>query len=484
MYCKECGSPLKEGDRVCKICGTPIDIVDENVDNKSTDDSASKKDEFSEFQWNVYDFPKPKKTEDIDFDWGFSDNRMYNPSFEKDDINSDYSSAEKFFTFQKKNEEFQKLLDREYERINRIEGRQEEVLQRPNIKIEDIDIEDEIEEETIEIEEKEEVLEIDEEVVEEKEEIDDEEELLIIADSDYVEEKTAEEEEPPKDILWFDYEDDPIEEKKKRFSFKRVILIIVIIILIAEVFALGITYFAPDTAAGKKVGEIQGLIGGTFSNIKDEIAAFFNKDEGEMTSTDPIEEPEDEDEDPEEIKEVLDPKPNEDKDALIQSQLFNNKNIKDVRANNELIYQEGKDYGVEDINKSKPIENNIWMTTENGDTLYYDQEIVATLISFDSQWVDYVQGGSDQVLNLVEEGSQAYKNVSTFSKVGKVKQDFLLLEIGELRQGNNGFYAWTHEKIKEYEGNKVNEKEYYWIYHLKAVDTKMKIVNYHKYNIK
>ena len=63
-----------------------------------------------------------------------------------------------------------------------------------------------------------------------------------------------------------------------------------------------------------------------------------------MTSTDPIEEPEDEDEDPEEIKEVLDPKPNEDKDALIQSQLFNNKNIKDVRANNELIYQEGKDY--------------------------------------------------------------------------------------------------------------------------------------------
>ena len=40
MYCKECGSPLKEGDRVCKICGTPIDIVDGNVDNKSTDDSV------------------------------------------------------------------------------------------------------------------------------------------------------------------------------------------------------------------------------------------------------------------------------------------------------------------------------------------------------------------------------------------------------------------------------------------------------------
>ena len=132
MYCKECGSPLKEGDRVCKICGTPIDIVDGNVDNKSTDDSASKKDEFSEFQWNVYDFPKPKKTEDIDFDWGFSDNRMYNPSFEKDDINSDYSSAEKFFTFQKKNEEFQKLLDREYEGNG--EGRQESIT-KPNIKL-------------------------------------------------------------------------------------------------------------------------------------------------------------------------------------------------------------------------------------------------------------------------------------------------------------------------------------------------------------
>ncbi|NLY70664.1 MAG: hypothetical protein GX076_03135 [Clostridiales bacterium] len=498
MYCKECGSPLKKGDRVCKICGTSIDLVDENVEDKSTDDSTSKKDDFSEFQWNVYDFPKPRKTDDLDLDWGFDDNRKKNSSLEKDELDIDFSSVEKFFTFHKKNEEFQKLLDKEYERIKRNEARQEEILHRPTFSLEDRKeeleedqtvIEEELVAEEVEEEIEETTLVEDEDIEEEKEEElvkveeEDEEKVPLISDleKDVVEDVPVKEETEEKDLFLFDIEH--VEEKKKKGGFKRAVLIIVVIILIAEVLALGITYFAPDTSAGKKVAEIQAAIGGVFSNIKDEVTAFFNKDECEMTSTDPIEEPEEEEE-PEEVEEPLDPKPSEDKDALIESQLFNNKNIKNVRANDQLKYQDGKDYGVEDINKSKPIENNIWMTTENGETLYYDQEIVATLISFDSQWVDYVQGESDQVLGLVEEGSQAYKNVSTFSKVGKVRQEFLTLEIGELRQGNNGFYAWTYEKIKEYEGNKVNEKEYYWIYHLKPVDRKMKIANYHKYSLK
>lgn len=113
--------------------------------------------------------------------------------------------------------------------------------------------------------------------------------------------------------------------------------------------------------------------------------------------------------------------------------------------------------------------------------MYYDKEIVATLVGFDSKWIDYVNGGSDTVIDLTKEGSQARKNAVSFSKVGKVEQTFRLLEIGEIRQGENAFYAWTYEEIEEVQGSKSTIKKYNWIYQLEPVDGEMKIVRYYDY---
>ena len=47
-----------------------------------------------------------------------------------------------------------------------------------------------------------------------------------------------------------------------------------------------------------------------------------------------------------------------------------------------------------------------------------------------------------------------------------MEQTFLLLQIGEIREGKQGFYAWTYEEIKEVQGGNTSIKKYNWIYQL------------------
>jgi len=110
----------------------------------------------SEFSWNIYDFPQPKQPEDISIQWPEydaaeakaeinepSEGRIREAMEKKQPVvmvSNDVSEgfialpdgtdaawkepmaestkqAERFFTFQKKNEEFQRLLDQEYEKL-------------------------------------------------------------------------------------------------------------------------------------------------------------------------------------------------------------------------------------------------------------------------------------------------------------------------------------------------------------------------------
>lgn len=465
MNCKECGAPLLEGDKVCNRCG-----------------AETKGQMGSEFRWNIYDFPKPRKTEEIDFDWG-SGERSENSSLEFDllkeigemnpeDQTPDYG---KFFTFNKKNEEFQQLLNREYEKLNGLES-----LALP-------------------IEEPEAV------VVSEEPEAEEELEIVTIPEPEVVPEpepETVPIQEPEQAVtsmpvppLWFETEDAEEEEperEKRGGCISRALLILIILFLAAEVVALGIKYFLPDSEAADRVTDVQIVMSETLDDWVERAAAFFAglRSGGEEEPEEPDEEmpvdPEGEtpevtgpDSEPETA--VPDPAPAADKAALVQSQLSVNENIKTVRSNTSLVYLSSTDYKISDINGSKPIENNIWTDGTGGDVRYYDQEIVSTLIEFDSLWNQYVNGGGDQVLALTKEGSKAYNNVSSYSKVGRVQQEFTLLEIGEIRIGSNGFYVWSYEEIKEVEGATTIYKKYHWIYQLEPVGDEMKIVNYYRY---
>jgi len=285
-------------------------------------------------------------------------------------------------------------------------------------------------------------------------------------------------------------------EPKQKRSVWTILLIVVAVILAIEIVILGIRYFAPESAAASAINKAQANVVLTISGWVDGIKGLFSGQDSDEGTTTPGGDGEDGDgptagaggNEPGEGesgtgsgKEVPDPNPAADKNALIAAQLGNNVNIQQVRANDALAWQQGKDYGIEDLNNSKPITNNIWKLPENGEPVYYDRSIVGTIIAFDSQWIDYVNSGNKSVLDLLKKDSAAYKKVTNFSGVGKIKETFKLLEIGEIRQGAAGFYVWTHEEIQVTEGGKTRDKKYNWIYYLEPAEGKMKIVDYYRY---
>ena len=670
MYCRMCGKLLDDTDRHCRYCGAvtgfqvipeqaqkPIEeevvfnppyVSDERQDSFQMKEEETQPEEkawenlkgfisenqiedqkkkevdgtgepatvkSTEFTWNVHEFPKTKKTDDIEFKWeldeyGNKEQKAVDSAvFEeelfqeiRDETNRNKeSNIDRFFTFSKKNEEFQELLDKEYEKFNRRPETmakateavsEDEILETvitetvsedeiPEIVVtETADVVSEAEipkiEEVIpemlitgsahtiqETEIPEEVDSISEtEIPEEAERILDAEmpetiaaipkaEHLqemsqarasffgadLIQDNETIKKKleapeTIEEEAPvqettleelprqefdnieevpqeaatvtvseapatkvPEALHAFNYtemEEEEVDEKERRRNrIGMTVLVIVGIILVLEISILGIRYFAPKSGAAEAINTTQSgfsdIVTGWFDSISEKISGNDSNDGVKQDESDTKQQKEDlstaqqQPGDTEKGAPAPDPTPMADKAALVATQLGNNVNIQQVKANDTIAYQEGKDYGLADINQSKPIANNVWMTPQGADPVYYDRSIVGTIIAFDSQWIDYVSGSSKSILDLLKKDSKAYVNTVGYPKVGKVQETFKLLEIGEIRQGSQGFYVWAHEEIRLTEKGNTTDRRYNWIYYLEPADGKMNIVNYFQF---
>ncbi len=164
MYCKHCGNEIADDSRFCNHCGSPVEAltkpaapepvnVAEFTFEPEDKPQEPRRASFAEFQWNVEEYPSRtavEKTEDVDFNWNASPEEISeapkkNAAFVEpqneirgEDLEQavfgqiefgqieqkrepeELSAAEridKFFTFNKKNEEFQKLINNEYERV-------------------------------------------------------------------------------------------------------------------------------------------------------------------------------------------------------------------------------------------------------------------------------------------------------------------------------------------------------------------------------
>ena len=161
MYCRKCGNIIADDAAFCSYCGTPTaaepvvtevpeeapqileaepapePVVEPVNIEPEPEESVIRKPIFDEFQWNVNDYPDNstfEKTEDIDFDWNADPNdirdRYSEPEVEPEPAvetpapapapePEEMSAAEridKFYTFNRKNEEFQQLLNRDTRR--------------------------------------------------------------------------------------------------------------------------------------------------------------------------------------------------------------------------------------------------------------------------------------------------------------------------------------------------------------------------------
>ncbi len=590
MYCKICGNSLKENAVNCYVCGTPVSakksedesteiIYNIGSEEKKSRDSSTETQETkirsfmietepkaavfsnpsdSEFSWNVHDFSKPgKANEPEEFIWDIEAKKFDLPLSQPNEANIESSEIDKFFTFNQKSEEFQKLLDKEYEKIKRsadeknaLNGHQiqsrsetaisqetasesaaiagavvaEELLtdQKPDISM--APVEEVITSPEVAINQEEAVIAAQDDITSAEgpiareddtpteEPIATQEDITptlagvamqediaakVATDSDRDVDKSAEMEAARREYFKqrsefktqfdgtlgdgqpgdeFDDEDD--DQGRSSWGLGKSILAFILLIILIELAMLGVKYFLPDSEAALVIGDFQ-------TNITETVGQWFSTpdgndvenptvNEGEGTTTEPAVEPA-----TPAIK--PDPLPMSDKTALIKTQIGLNANIKELKANNLLVFNDQTQYKIADIAGSKPISYNIWSIGTDGVPVYYDQAIVGTVIAFDSKWIDYVNDKNAAVLDLTKKDSQAYKNVSQFSKSEKIQEEFLLLEIGEIRQTESAFYVWAHESIQIIENGKKTIKEYRWVYQLEAVENQMKIVNYCKF---
>lgn len=656
MYCNKCGNLLDDTDLFCKKCG--IEITELNSAPKSSKDvSDSLSNQFhADFSWNVHDFPTQKKTEEVDFEWGpdpyeslraKSKEKQKEQQNDGDDIISftptktdgfegslkeeiitgkeleteifkdlpttiedpaslkDGFGPDKFFTFSRKNEEFQKLLDKEYEKIkehshydfpesearNPLSERVEIPEQNENDLLleskkdqsfKTFEVQDKLHRNTSVIEDnadltvdslqtlpddaqkiaeteivkelkKEQIQKIDKGYLDKMAEAREsyfsnngsetnEKEIIKrkfdtlditvnstqalkvevamnnetqskvritapepnegITVSEVVEiQPSTNTANPTPHLVAMDLQKDgktetntienvilpeivpeldAKEEKSKSRWVLKAVLSVIVIALIAELSFLGIKFFAPDSNIAQFLNKKEAKVAAAFSEITNKKNESKEEEKDDKKTSKVVKKEETKDTNATKVTEP-DPNPVADKNILINNQKDKNVNINTVRANDSLKFVANRKYGIADINNSLPIANNIWRTTDKGETIYYDNEIVGTLIAFDSQWVDYVNRGSEAVLNLVKKGSPAEHNAVTFSKVGKAKETFNLLEIGEIRKGTTYYYVWCHEEIRIVEGGNTKSASYHWIYTLEPIGDKMQIVNYYKF---
>lgn len=175
MYCKNCGKEIAGGSKFCNHCGSPVEalpppeVTEPNIHTKPKPDNSDdvpevRKPIFEEFQWNVSEYPDRnaiEKTEEVDFNWNANpddipetprrivkaapqeqetvqapisdqtaakEEALKGEDLEKEVLGQpqtpqnreEMSAMEKvnsFYTLNQKNEEFQKLINAEYERV-------------------------------------------------------------------------------------------------------------------------------------------------------------------------------------------------------------------------------------------------------------------------------------------------------------------------------------------------------------------------------
>ena len=173
MYCRNCGKELLDNDNFCPVCGTKVEKKTQESENREIvfdPNTVPETKENFDFKWDLGDFNRQqRKTEDAaNFDWGdllgvkkertvndriSEASRLPGKNYEPiSDFVFDPSGAaqpaerkaadkfgsreDDFYTFSKKNAEFQELLNKEHERVKK--AKEERALRLEELNLDDI----------------------------------------------------------------------------------------------------------------------------------------------------------------------------------------------------------------------------------------------------------------------------------------------------------------------------------------------------------
>lgn len=158
--------------------------------------------------------------------------------------------------------------------------------------------------------------------------------------------------------------------------------------------------------------------------------------------------------------------------ALIAEQKGKGKNIVLIEEDQSLTFADGEDYGFEDFGSAYTFADKPWYT-EDGTDVTYGQELVGTLVQYYSSWIDKINGKNNKVLNVVDETSDFYEEIESLEGDEDLEYGMNRLAIGEIRVGSTGFYVRTSVTIVD--SKKKEQKEDHIVY-IEPDEKAMKIV--------
>ena len=249
------------------------------------------------------------------------------------------------------------------------------------------------------------------------------------------------------------------EAKKSKALF--IVVDIVVVLAILAVCAFAILRFAPESGAAEFIQNGISKVVGIF----DKSAADSVDDATEEMAK--------------EAENIVIP-PTADMNTLVNGQLFNNKNIRNIVHSPDAVFQSDKAYTIEGISTSTPIENNYWTDGDQGQVMY-DEQAVATIIRFNSNLVSYINDNNQAIFEDIEMGSNAEPKLAGFiASIDKI--DFTTLGIGEIRTDGKNFFVWTIETITETVNSKESQKTYKRVYMLTPDIETMKVSDFEEIN--
>lgn len=162
-------------------------------------------------------------------------------------------------------------------------------------------------------------------------------------------------------------------------------------------------------------------------------------------------------------------------EALIAEHEAENKNIAAIVADENMTFEDGEDYGfLDDFEGSYNFTDKSWYTGDDNEQVTYGDEIVKTLIGYYSGWVDKANGKSDDVLNYIDASTEYYIEIEGLKPEDGVEYGINQLKIGEIRAGGSGFYVLTSVELANSDDGKTKTEKQ--IVYMEPYEKTMKVI--------
>ena len=258
----------------------------------------------------------------------------------------------------------------------------------------------------------------------------------------------------------FDDDDDDEYEEEKKGGCKTLFLDLLIVILVIAVGIAALLVFLPDHAISLRIREMLPFgAAPTIDTIEPEETADNTE---EATQPDPQPEPE--------------PVLTDIETAISKAGSFIT-NLGEVSEDKSLVFTSGTDYGMEGVAVASAFSNDVWYKLGSGEDITYTDAVVSSVLEYYVKLMNKFNSDDDAVLELLNEDSQLYGELSAVSANPDVKHSIESLKFGEMRSNGSDFYALIKvtEKLSNADAPEVTNK----IVYLQADNDaqQMKIIN-------